>query len=267
MIKLIDTLSYQNSLRALSPLWKCGFAVAMLLLSYLSHPVTQVLIACWMAIWTIVYAQIPTKYYFLVVGLACLFFVGSLPALIIDVRPLHETLGAHDQFIAISIFQWRVWITTSGLGLAALLFARVIASLSCMMFIMFSTPFSELLQVMKKVRVPSLVLEIMLIMYRFLFILFEIAHDMFIAQQSRGGQTGFSNRLKDTAMLIVQLFMKTMQRYRTISNGLVSRGFTDDIHFAPYEARPVPFRYKLESSCGFLLLLFLEIWLRWRIIR
>lgn len=262
-MKRIDSLSYKNALRPLSPMWKCGFAVIMLLFSYLTYPAVQVLIALWMTLWTVGYARVPIKYYVTVVGVACLFYVGSVPALVVEIRPLQESLPDIHEVAAFTIMDWKLSVTSTGLTLVGKLFIRITASLSCMTFIMFSTPFSELLQVLKRVRVPTLVLEIMLIMYRFLFILFEIANNMYVAQQSRGGQTGFHNRLKDTAILIVQIFMKTMQRYKSLSNGLVSRGFTDDIHMAPYRANPVPFRYKLESCVGFMLLLLLEIWLRW----
>ncbi|KRE48695.1 cobalt ECF transporter T component CbiQ [Paenibacillus sp. Soil724D2] len=263
MMKLIDSLSYKNALRPLSPMWKCGFAVTMLLFSYLTHPAVQVIIAIWMAVWTVVYARIPIKYYVTIIGAACLFFVGSVPAIVVEVRPLQEALPDIHEVAAFTFMDWKLSVSSTALLLIGKLFVRIIASLSCVSFIMFSTPFSEMLQVLQKVRVPKLVLEIMLIMYRFLFILFEIANNMYVAQQSRGGQTGFQNRLKDTAIIIVQMFIKTMQRYKSLSNGLVSRGFTDDIHMAPYRANPVPFRYKLESYVGLTLLLLLEIWLRW----
>ncbi|MBD0381645.1 cobalt ECF transporter T component CbiQ [Paenibacillus sedimenti] len=267
MIKLVDSLSYSNSLRAYSPMWKSGFAAALLLLSYLAHPVVQLILTAWMIVWTIGYARIPFKYYFLVTGTACLFFAASVPAIVIEIRPLHETVGSASELVSFSFLKWTAFITMPGLMLAAKLFIRILASLSCMTFLMFSTSFSELLQVMRKLRVPALVPEIMLIMYRFLFILFEIVHDMFVAQQARGGQRGMKNRLKDTALLIVRMFIKTMQRYKSLSNGFLSRGFADDILMAPYEARTIPNRYKLEICIGVGLLLLLEIWLRWRNMR
>lgn len=265
-MKQIDSLSYMNALRPLSPMWKCGFAVMMLLLSYLTHPAVQVAIACWMTIWTVGYARIPVKYYAALIGAACLFFAASVPALIVELHPVRGELTFPHEVAAFTLLNWKVTVTSTGLLLAAKLFLRILASLTCVSFILFSTPFSELLQVLKKVRVPALVLEIMQIMYRFLFILFETVQDMYLAQQARGGQTGFKNRLKDTATLIMQMFMKTMQQYRSLSNGLMSRGFTDDIPLAPYQGSPVPLRYKLESWVGFMLLLLLEIWLRlgWR---
>ncbi|MEW9700180.1 cobalt ECF transporter T component CbiQ [Paenibacillus sp. SI8] len=267
MIKLIDTLSYRNSLRAVSPMWKCGFAAVLLLLSYLSHPAVQILLSLWMMLWTIGYARIPLKYYFLVIGTACLFYSASLPALIVEIRPSQDTLKASSDIISYTCMNWTAFVSSTGLLLAGKLLLRVLASLSCMTFIMFSTPFSELLQVMKRLRIPSLVIEIMLIMYRFLFILSETAHDMFVAQKARGGQSSFRSKLKDTAILIVRMFMKAMQRYKALFNGLLSRGFTDDIHMAPYEASPVSLRYRFESFVGVGLLLSLEIWLRWRNIR
>ncbi|MEC0225529.1 cobalt ECF transporter T component CbiQ [Paenibacillus alba] len=265
MIKQIDTLAYGNGLRDLSPMWKCAFATIMLLFTYIAHPAVQFLLAIWLTIWTVGYARIPIRFYLSLIAIACLFFIGSIPALIVEIRPWQATDSVLHEAAGFTFMNWHFFVTSSGLLLVGKLFVRIVACLSCMAFIICSTPFAELLQVLKKIRVPMLVLEIMLIMYRILFILFETAQDMYVAQQARGGQSGFQNRLKDTATLIVQMFIKTMQQYRSLSNGLVSRGFTEDIHMAPYQAKPVPVRYKAESIAGFILLLLLEIWLHWRI--
>ncbi|GFZ86466.1 hypothetical protein GCM10008018_35750 [Paenibacillus marchantiophytorum] len=264
MMKRIDTLAYSNALRDFSPMWKCAFAMIMLLFTYMAHPLVQILLAIWMTLWTVVYARIPVRFYISLIAIACLFFVGSVPALIIEIRPLQASYLNLHEVASLNFLNWHFFITSSGLLLVGQLFARIVACLSCMTFIICSTPFAELLQVLKKVRVPKLVLEIMLIMYRILFMLFETAQDMYVAQQARGGQNGFRNRLRDTATLIVQMFIKTMQQYKSLSNGLVSRGFTEDIHMAPYQAKPIPLRYKMESSVGLTLLLLLELWLRWR---
>ncbi|MBW7477291.1 cobalt ECF transporter T component CbiQ [Paenibacillus oenotherae] len=245
MIKLIDTLSYSNALRPVSPLWKCGFAAALLLLSYVTHPQIQLCILLWMLIWIIGYAGIPAKYCLLLLGSSCLFYLASLPALIVEFKA------------------WTIYISDNGVQTVAVLFCRMIACLSAMLFIILTTPISQLLQVMRKLRVPALVLELMLITYRFLFLFLDTAQDMYVAQRARGGQYGFKSKLRDTAVIVVRLFAKTMQRYRGLSHGLISRGFTDEIKPAPYEAGALPLRFRLEMGIGIVILLLGESWLRW----
>jgi cobalt/nickel transport system permease protein len=266
MIKLIDTLSYRNRLRSVSPMWKCGFAAVLFVCSYLSHPVVQLLLASWMFIWTVLYARIPIKAYLILIGLPCLFYVSSLPAIIIEIRSMStdSVAGISSNQVLFSALNWTFYVTEAGLYKAGYLFTRVFACISCLTFVMLTTPMSALFQVMSKLRMPSLVLEIMLIMYRFLFLLTETAQNMYSAQQARGGQSGFRSRLNDTAILIVRLFGKTMHKYKGLSHGLTARGFTEEIRMAPYEANPIALRYKWESYIGVTGLLLLELWIRWR---
>jgi cobalt/nickel transport system permease protein len=264
MIKLIDTLSYKNKLRSVSPLWKCGFAAGLFGLSYLSHPSVQLLICGWMFVWTVLYARIPLKFYLILMGTPCLFYATSLPAILIEIQAIDVTDTLPPSVIHFSFLHWTAYVTEAGMYKTGNLFIRVIACLSCLTFVMLTTPLSELFQVMKKLKMPSLVLDLMLIMYRFLFLLTDTAHDMYAAQKARGGQVGFRSRLNDTAILIVRLFDKTMQRYKALSHGLIARGFTEEIGMAPYQTSPMPLRYKWEGYIGVALLLLLGLLIRWR---
>lgn len=269
MIKLIDSLSYQNKLRSVSTLWKCGFAAVLFLFSYVSHPVLQLLVGLLMLLWTVRYAGVPLKFYGLLIGAPCLFYAASLPPLLLEVQPAGSLLvsaGESAVYPTMTLFTWAahtVYISGAGMEQALRLFTRIIGCLSCMTFVMLTTPMSELFQVMKKLRMPALVLELMQIMYRFLFLLTDTAQSMYTAQKARGGQSGFRGGLQDTAMLIVRLFGKTIQRYKDLSHGLVARGFTEEIRMAPYEGKAMPTRYKWESTVSIALLLLIEVWLRW----
>jgi cobalt/nickel transport system permease protein len=111
---------------------------------------------------------------------------------------------------------------------------------------------------------PHIVLELMLITYRFIFLLYDTAQGIRIAQRGRGGHVGFVRTLRDIAMLFTRLFSKTMERYRGLAQGLVSRGFDSQIHLAPYQSGSVGWRYGLESGIGIVLLLVMESLLYWK---
>jgi cobalt/nickel transport system permease protein len=261
MIRRIDAVSYANAFRSLSPMWKSGFAAAMFLLSYLLHPALQLIISLWMMIWCICYARIPARVYGLLLGSALLFYLISLPALVVELdRPaLSETVAV----LPLPATSLSLYMTSSGLWRGGLLLARVSACLSCFFFIILTTPFAELLQVLRRLRMPQIVLELMLIMYRFLFLLGDTAHGMLLARRLRGGTRGFMAKLREAAGMAGALFAKTIQRYHGLSQGLLTRGFTDDIVLPPYEARPVPVRYAVEAYAGIVLLLLVQSWLLW----
>ncbi|MBW4085455.1 cobalt ECF transporter T component CbiQ [Paenibacillus sp. S150] len=261
MIRRIDALSYSNALRQLSPMWKTLFAAVMFVLSYMLHPALQVLIALWMMLWCLGYAKIPLRAYGLLFGTALLFYGLSLPALLVELgRPaaggavLSLRLPGTERFL---------YITRAGELRAALLLARVSACLACCFFMMLTTPFGELLQVLRRLRMPQIVLELMLIMYRFLFLLNDAAHGLLLARRLRGGRRGFMSKLRETAGMAASLFASTMHRYYGLSQGLMTRGFTGEILLPPYAARTVPRRFAIEAYAGITLLLLAQLWMIW----
>ncbi|KHL93831.1 hypothetical protein QW71_21230 [Paenibacillus sp. IHB B 3415] len=258
MIRRIDVLSYNNALRQLSPMWKSSFAALMFLLSYTVHPVLQLVITLWMMSWCILHAKIPYRAYGLLFGTALLFYCLSVPALLVEFG--HPAAGEAGVF-RISGQPLPVYITAAGLERAAELLVRVSACTSCFFFLMFTTPFSELLQVLRRLRMPQIVLELMLIMYRFLFLLNDAAHGLMLARRLRGGRRGYKARLRETAAMAAALFGNTMHRYYGLSQGLLTRGFTGEIILPPYTARPVPRRYAVRAYAGIAVLALAQLWL------
>ncbi|MDF2963083.1 MAG: cobalt transporter permease [Paenibacillus sp.] len=263
MIKLIDSYSCNNKLRSVSPLWKSGFAAVLFVLAYVCHPLIQLLIVGWLSVWTVGIARIPVRIYFRLLGTSYLFYAFSLPAIIIEWTPTNAWSGISDRTVLVSLLNWTAYVSLNGMQTALSLFLRVAACIGCLFFIILTVPVFELFQVMKKLRMPALVLEIMLIMYRFLFLLEDTAQEMYTAQKARGGHSGFNSRIRDTAILLVRLFSKTMQRYKDLANGLTARGFTEDIAMAPLPAFTVPSGFRRMGITGVLVLLILELWLRW----
>jgi cobalt/nickel transport system permease protein len=241
-------------------MWKSSFAALMFLLSYIVHPVLQIVITLWMISWCTVHARIPVRAYALLFGTALLFYALSVPALLLEFG--HPAAGQAGVY-RLPGPHISMYITAAGLERAGLLLARIAACMSCFFFLMFTTPFGELLQVLRRLRMPQIVLELMLIMYRFLFLLTDAAHGMMLARRLRGGRRGFKARLRETAGMAGALFGNTMHRYYGLSHGLMTRGFTGDIILPPYAARHVPRRYAARAYAGTALLLLaqLGLWL------
>ncbi|AIQ46080.1 hypothetical protein R70723_09415 [Paenibacillus sp. FSL R7-0273] len=257
MIRRIDALSGSNALRALSPMWKSSFAAVMFILSYTLHPALQGIIAAWMVVWCTVYARIPLRAYGLLAGTALLFYILGMPALLLELG--HPAAGA-----AAGVYQLPalpLYITAEGLQRAGYLLVRIAACMSCFLFIIFTIPFTELLQVLRRLRLPQIVLELMLIMYRFLFILSDTAHGMLLARRLRGGKRSFRDKLGETAAMAGTLFAGTMHRYYGLAQGLMTRGYTGEIMLPPYQPRPVPRKFTIRAYTGIALLLLAQWWI------
>ncbi|GGG22505.1 cobalt ECF transporter T component CbiQ [Paenibacillus abyssi] len=261
MMKQIDSVTYSNRFRLLSPMWKCGFASVLFLFAYLTGPVLQAMIVVWMLIWTVIYAKVPTGLYARLMLVSCSLYVLSLPALMLEFRSAAAGGQIAQGLLLVKTESFLVYVPDTAWGIVLETLMRVLACLSCMFFVTLTTPFPAVLQVLRRLRIPLIVIELCVIMYRFIFLLLDTAHNMLLAQRCRGGQSGFRGKIRDTAILIVRLFTKTMDRYRKLSYGLISRGFTDSITPPPYEKSIVPLRYRFESIAGTAVLFVIKLWL------
>jgi cobalt/nickel transport system permease protein len=255
----IDTLAYTNRLRWLAPEQKLLFAIALLIIAAFAHPAVQILIALWVSIWIVVYAKIPAKTYFGLVYVASLFWLTSLPALVINgVNLANLDLVQQDSIFGLTIGSYYVYISSHGIEQGMAILTRAIASLCCLYFIMLTIPFTELLQTLRRVGFPVLLTELLLLMYRFIFVLLNTAAELWTAQQSRGGYRTFATGMKSLALLIGQLLKRTLENYRQVSLSLESRGFGGEFRvWHPYRYHHSK-RYAIEAIFGCAILIALE---------
>ncbi|MFC4101789.1 cobalt ECF transporter T component CbiQ [Paenibacillus xanthanilyticus] len=248
----IDSYSYGNRLRSLPATAKCGFAAALLLLAYLAGPAEQAAITVWLCSWTVRRAGIGARFYAAALGSVLGFYLLSLPALLVEVMP--ESAAMVPAAVGVDIGRWQLVLTEDGGKLALGLMLRILACSSCFLFLILTTPMADLFQVLRKLRVPLLVLEIMQIMYRFLFLLLQTAFELYTAQRARGGYRGAKRTIADTATLAARLFDRTMSRYEGWMRGLRARGFEDELRLAPGESGIVPARLRFEAGIGIAIL-------------
>ena len=258
----IDSLAYTNRLRGLPPSHKLSFAIALLILSLVSGAIVQLSIALWLAVWIVIYAGIPGKLYLRLLSLPLMFLLTSLPALAVG--------GI--QFNQIQEIQWDIWqgwgmstgtfylyVSRTGIYQVSLLFARAFASTSCMYFILLTVPFTEILQILRQLRCPELVTELLLLMYRFIFSLLAIADELWIAQNSRCGYRTWKRGMHSLSILIGQLLQRTLVNYRQVSLSLASRGFNGELRvWNSYPYKPSR-RYIFEAVFGCTVLTLLNV--------
>ena len=249
----IDSLAYTNRLRGLPPTHKLSFAIALLILSLVSGAIVQLSIALWLTAWIVIYAGIPGKLYLRLLSLPLMFLLTSLPALAVGGIQLNQIQAMQWdiwQNWGISIGNFYLYVSRTGIQEVSLLFTRTLASTSCMYFILLTVPFTETLQVLRQLRFPPLLTELLLLMYRFIFSLLAIADELWVAQNSRCGYRTWKLGMRSLSILIGQLLQRTLVNYRQVSLSLASRGFNGELrvwHSYPYKPSR---RYTLEALFG-----------------
>ncbi|MBD2579873.1 cobalt ECF transporter T component CbiQ [Oscillatoria sp. FACHB-1406] len=255
----LNAYAYTNRLKQLPPQQKLTFALVILSIALVTHPIAQGLIFVWLSVWIVGYARIPAKIYGRVLFVIMFFLFASLPALIIEgVSAAQLDRIQTNSLAGVVLGDWYFFISQTGLMRAVEVSMRSLACVSCLLFILFTIPFAELLAIMRRCRVPSLLIDLLLLMYRFIFLFLEVALQLELAQRSRGGYRTRQRWLHSTGLLIGQLVVRSLQRYQQFSLGLAARGFNGNFKVYTHQSYHYSQRYAIESLVGCIGLILLE---------
>jgi cobalt/nickel transport system permease protein len=112
-----------------------------------------------------------------------------------------------------------------GLPLAAGLLLRSVAAISCLAFIGWTTPLMEMIPVFQRLGIPAVLIDLALMIYRFLFVTATTLGEMRRAQSWRLGRADYRSRMRALSMLASGLFLRCVQRARRLEDGIESRGY------------------------------------------
>jgi cobalt/nickel transport system permease protein len=113
----------------------------------------------------------------------------------------------------------------NGLPSAGALLLRSVAAISCLAFIGWTTPLMELLPVFQRLGIPAVLIDLALMIYRFLFVTATTLGEMRRAQSWRLGRADYRSRMRALSMLASGLFLRCVQRARRLEDGIEARGY------------------------------------------
>ena len=197
----LDGYAHSNALRDVNTYFKVLFAIVTMLVSLIStSPVVPFLIFFILTGIIIFKAKIPYKFYLKFLSVPLIF------ALITFIfMAIFFGIGAH--VLDLGIFN--LGITSDGFDLGLLVFARIMGGFSCLAFLALTTPMTEIFSVLGDIKIPQIVLEIAMLMYRFIFVFLDEAINMYHSQETRLGYSSIKKSYKSMGMLASNLFIKT----------------------------------------------------------
>jgi cobalt/nickel transport system permease protein len=113
----------------------------------------------------------------------------------------------------------------NGLAVASTVVLRSTLCLATMILLTSTTRFADLLVVLRRARLPALLLTTIALMYRYLFVLVEEAERMQRARTSRTLRTRRAQQWRSTAALAGQLFLRSTERAERIYAAMCARGW------------------------------------------
>lgn len=223
---LIDKYAYTNKLRNFNPMAKFCFAVGVLLISLINRNIyIHLSVIFIMLLMTVFIAGIPFRKYLRFLRIPLIFIILSIISILLS--------ASRDENIFIAAFKIRdfyLGINKASIPQAQLLFFRAFACISAMYFLTLTTPMDQQIKIFKKFKIPNSVLELMVLMYRFIFILLEEYHEIYNAQNIRFGYTSLKKSYRSLSLLIKVLFIRVMNRNKDMSIALDSKLYKGEFY-------------------------------------
>ncbi len=159
--------------------------------------------------------------------LLALAFIVSLAALS-RVPPLHLARGYAMAFPFIFVASLTM-LFTSGADHAMSMGLRISASVLLLLVLVSSTPFMDVLWALRWFRLPSVLSDMMMFTYRFIFVMLDESGRMRLARASRGFKGGRSlldrEAFKVLSNSIGMIFLRSYRRADRVYLALLSRGY------------------------------------------
>lgn len=124
-------------------------------------------------------------------------------------------------------------ISAAALRQGVRLVCRAMGCVASVYFTVLSTPIPDLLPALKRLSVPQLFLSLTELIYRFIFLLYDAAARIRVAQESRLGYRGIRRSYHSFGTLLGMVFLKAYRKSDRVYTALESRGYTGEVRTLP----------------------------------
>ena len=208
MTSTIDRIAHSNRWRSRSLVEKSALAFGLLAVSLAFPP------------W-------PTAAGVLAVAFAAALAAGVSPGAWVRVMapPLGFVLTGAATLL-VSVGADGIALAPDGLSAAAALTLRASAATAALLLLALTTPATDLVAALARLKVPAEIVELALLVYRFLFVLADTLAAMQAAQEARLGHVGWRRRIRSSGLIAAALLPRAMDRARRLETGLAARGWS-----------------------------------------
>lgn len=223
---LIDKYAYTNQLRHISPKIKGTAGALFLILSMLiNSKLILIGIMILMSLIIVCAAKIDLKNYIKLLKIPLYFlFMG------IGLNLINIGFSSENMIYSFNINGLYIGTSIDSINTSLYILIRSMSCLSCVYFIVLTTPFNDLMFLLKKMMLPDTVIELSMLIYRFIFIFLEEIMDIRKSQQLKFGYTNLKNSYKSLGMLASILFKRMMIRYEDLSISLDIKLYNGEFH-------------------------------------
>ncbi|MFX4263618.1 cobalt ECF transporter T component CbiQ [Pelotomaculum propionicicum] len=207
-------------------------------------PLVPLLVLAIMTSVTVLAGRIPMRVFFGLLIIPVSFLICGLFTMAFSINPSPACL------FEFTLAGFKIGVTPAGMDMAAQTFCRSAGAVSCLCFFILTTPVTQVFSLLDRVPFPSLLLEVMILVYGSIMVLLDTAGKMVLSQSSRLGYSSAQASYRSLSWLVAKLFVHSLRRSREMYLGLASRGYEDRIRVVQPGKELSPLYLALAAASG-----------------
>lgn len=222
----IDNCAYLNNIKDVNPLIKLGITFIGVIASMLTQNANiHILIMLFMTALIIFIARVDMKLYIKCLKIPIIFLIIGIGLNLINI-----SFENKDYIFNVNILGLYIGTTEFAVKSSVNIVFRAMSCIISIYFLILTTPFNQLIIVLKKLHIPHTLIELMILIYRFIFIFIEEAEEIYKSQQLKFGYTNLRTSYNSMSLLIKTLFFRMMRRYEDMSISLDIKLYDGKFH-------------------------------------
>jgi cobalt/nickel transport system permease protein len=220
LVYIEDLSSRKGMLQSINPVAKLVAIVAMIVASLFIFNLSYLAMLCVIPIVLAFSSKIPIKHFFSRTALIPVF------AAVISLPILFLTSGS--SLASANIGITTLTITSEGIVRFLVFTIRVWFCVASLTLLILSTGFDKMLELLSTIKVPSVIVQLFGLTYRYFFVSIHEVQSVLIAKEARTyvhKKTINMQALKDLGSVVATLFIRTYERSERVYLAMKARGF------------------------------------------
>lgn len=230
----IDAYAYNSKMRSWNASYKVLLAVTSLVLCIAFNNIyVSVATILMMGYLVVVIGGLEFDHYISMMTIPIVFMVVG--AITIAIGYSLKPVGQYNLHV-FNLFY--IYWSQKSVHQAAVLILKALGAVSALYMMTLTTPLTELVSVLRKAHMPKLIVELMNMIYRYIFIMLETYTRLRNSAESRLGYCDFKTSCYSFGQIASNLFVVTLKKGNAYYNALEARCYDGELNFLE-DVKPV----------------------------
>lgn len=241
----IDFYAYTSKIKNWNSTFKMIFSVALIIMCILlDNPYVSISVILGMAYLTIIKGGLSLRDYLSVLMIPIVFILISIFTISVDIS--RNPIGEYNLYLGFGYVFTSKEMLTKGL----FLLLKILGAISALQMMSLSTPSSDIIYVLRKAHVPKLIIELMNMIYRYIFILMDVSSKMKNSAEARLGYCDIKTSYYTFGRIGSNMLIVSFKKANAYYDAMEARCYDGELIFLEEEK-------KLDKKLVFWALLFI----------